>query len=258
MYSNYVDFIKNINNQNYENFDFKSNNNYTEILEHVSIYQGAHYLHLIQNEFTNITEKHIIDYININDMYGFPNKTIYQLKNTSVISCSPTSLRYIYHALLILNHYKTTSTNDIVEVGCGYGGLFLAICFFSKILNIKINKYYFIDLPDVCNLIKYYLLLNKKHVTIEYELHESNTIGQNIDNNNLFFISNYCFTEIAEIHRNNYINYLFPKCKNGFISWQTIFGYNIQHAVELFKNCYIIEEKPQTATETNKNYFVMF
>jgi hypothetical protein len=258
MYSKYIDFIKTINYQNSKNFNFKNNQEYTDILEHVTNEQGKEYLNLIQSEFTNITEKQIIDYITINDMYGFPNKTIYELKNNRIISCSPTSLRYIYHALLILKHYKTTNTKDIVEVGCGYGGLFLAICFFSKILNIEINKYYFIDLPEVCNLIKHYLILNKDNITIEYEFHESDSIGKNINNNNLFFVSNYCFTEIDMQYRNNYINYLFPKCKNGFVIWQTIFGYNLQYAIDLFKNCNINEEKPQTANETYKNYFVLY
>lgn len=257
MYSNYINYIKDIDYLNFNNCEFKRNDNYTAILEHVNSGTGLLYLNLIQSEFTNITEKQIIDFITINDTYGYPHKTDYILKNGTTINCSPSSLRYIYHALLILDHYKTTNTNDIVELGCGYGGLFLAICFFSNYLNIKINKYYLIDLPEVCNLIKYYLEINKNYISIDYELCNSDNIVSNLNNNNLFFISNYCFTELDIEYRNYYINNLLPKCTSGFIIWQTVFGYDLSHVSKLFKKYYVIEEKPQTAPD-NKNYYILF
>ena len=112
------------------------------------------------------------------------------------IVCSPTSLRYVLHSLLILKYIKGTSTRKIVEVGCGYGGLFLGINYFSKILNITIDNYYFIDLPEICGLIKNYLELHKGDININYAIHTADNYGADIDETNLFFISNYCFTEI--------------------------------------------------------------
>jgi hypothetical protein len=44
---------------------------------------------------------------------------------------------------------------------------------------------------------------------------------------------------------------------NGFIIWQTILGLSIDIAdILLEKQITIEEEKPQTAPETQKNYFV--
>jgi hypothetical protein len=258
MYDSYLRYVENIKFDNIKQCNFKNNPQYNGILEHVSREYGENYLNLIKQDFSDITFKQIIDFSSINDRYGQPKKETYIYENNQEITTSPTSIRYIYHALLILKHYKDNTSSEIVEVGCGYGGLFLAICFFSRILDIKIDKYYFIDLPQVCNLIHNYLLINKDHISINYEIHSSNNYVNKISNNNLFFISNYCFTEINDEYRNNYIKYLLPNVTCGFIIWQTVFGFSIENAYKLFKVKNIKEELPQTATKQNKNYFVYF
>lgn len=257
MYSKYIEFIKCINQDNINKINFKHNRDYISILEHVTIEQGNDYLKLIENEFPSITNEQIINYVNINDSHGFPKKELFNIRNQTVL-CSPTSIRYIYHSLLILTYYKQVNLNEIVEVGCGYGGLFLALCYFSKVLDIKIDKYYFIDLPEVCNLIKNYLLINSENININYEIHHSNTFGNDIESKDLFLISNYCFTEIDKTYRENYIECLIKKCKNGFITWQTVFGCDIKQSYVLFNKVLIEEERPQTASVSFKNYFVYF
>jgi hypothetical protein len=213
---------------------------------------------LIQDELI-IDEVLIITFCKMNDKYGSPNTSCYILNSGTELICSPTSLRYIYHSLLILNYYKSTNLRSITELGCGYGGLFLAICYFSKILNIEIDNYYIIDFPQICNLIDNYLILNKENVHINYIFNNCNEYGSNIIETNLFFISNYCFTEILDEHRNKYIENLFGKVKNGFIIWQTSFGLNIDNLNIINKNINTtIEEKPQTASRENPNYFVYF
>ena len=242
--------------------NFKTNKEYNGILEHVSFEQGNEYIYLIQKtiseDFSEITFDNINEYLLLNDSYGSPVKKNFIYNNTPIV-CSPTSLRYILHALLILKYLKHTDLKKIVEVGCGYGGLFLAIDHFSKILNIQIHNYYFIDLPEITKLIEKYLLIHKQKININYSIHSSCNYGEDIDDNNLFFISNYCFTEIDAEHRIKYIDSLFPKIKNGFIIWQTIFNVPIQSVNIIGKDITkIIEEYPQTATINNKNYYVYF
>jgi hypothetical protein len=245
-----------------DDFNFKSNASYNSILEHVSVEQGNSYISIIERlvieDFSEITFENINDYLSLNDKYGCPSKEKF-IYNDKEIYCSPTSLRYVLHSLLILKYIKYTNLTKIVEVGCGYGGLFLAINYFSKIMQINIDKYYFIDLPEITNLIKKYLLLNEKDININYSIHSAYNYGQDINDNNLFFISNYCFTEIDNSHRTNYINYLFPKLKNGFITWQTVFNLPINNVNIIGKEIIkIIEEYPQTANIYNKNYYVYF
>jgi len=258
MYIQYEKFV----NENIEHIEnFKNNFCYNAILEHVSKEQGIEYIYyiekLISESFSEITFENINEYLLLNDKYGNPRKNSFTLQNNNII-CSATSLRYVYHSLIILKHIKYTNSNKIVEVGCGYGGLFLAINFFSKILEISIEKYYMIDLPPICNLIDLYLK-KQTDLNIEYILKTAYSYGKDIDDDNLFLISNYCFTEIDEQYRNGYISNLFPKIKNGFIIWQTVFGLPISDSTIIRKDIMKIDEEyPQTASVTNKNYYVYF
>ena len=260
MYSEYQDSVNNILQSN--TINFKNNKSYNSILEHVSYEHGESYISLIievvNKEFNEITFENIQDYLILNDKYGNPNKEIF-LYNNVEINCSPTSLRYVLHAFIILKYLKDVNNRKIVEVGCGYGGLFLAINHFSKLLNIVIDKYYFVDLPEICNLITKYLEMHKNIIGINYSTYSAYNYGLDIHDNNLFFISNYCFTEIEEIHRCNYIKYLFQKILNGFIILQTVFNVPIDSVNIIDKNIkHVTEEYPQTATITNKNYYVYF
>lgn len=256
MYNSYISCIKTITNSNFLNCNFKSNNNYTSILEHVSYNQGFKYLTNILQEFPDININDIINFCKINDKYGAPNMYNY----TPELNCSPTTLRYIYHSLLILTHIKQTNITKIVEVGAGYGGLFLSLNYFSRLLNVNIQHYYIVDLPETCNLINIYLNYNKNNININFSIYNANNYGKDINETDLYFISNYCFTEINEEHRNNYIINLLPKISGGFIIWQNCFNFNVNNSNILFKNkklC-IEDERPQTAGNTveTKNYFV--
>lgn len=253
MYSEYISYIKNINAENINETRFKQNSNYVPILEHTSFLQGMKYSHLIENEFTDISFENIKAFIDINDKIGNPEKQSYIVKNQN-IQCSPSSLRYIYHALTILNHYKNKNNTSIVEVGCGYGGLFLAIDFFSKILDITILNYYMVDLKEVGSLISIYLHCHKDIITTNYSIHDADLFGNTILESNLFFISNYCFSEIAESYQKNYTLNLMNKVTSGFVIWQAGF-YSLDNIRKYIKqDVSIIEEKPQTGN----NYFVYF
>ena len=135
--------------------------------------------------------------------------------------------------------------------------MFLAIDFFSKLLNIPIDNYYIIDLPEVGNLIAIYLDYHKDVIGINYSIHDASLYGSTVENNELFFISNYCFTEIDENHRLGYVSQLLSKVSCGFIIWQTGL-ISIDTISSYIKQKYdILEEKPQTSGNY-KNYFVQF
>ena len=193
-----------------------------------------------------------------------PTKYTYTFKNISLL-CSPTSLRYIYHALVILEHYKNTECKNIVEVGCGYGGLCLAINYFSKLLNITIKNYNMIDFPDVCNLINCYLDVNKDNIQTNISTYSCILFGEQITDNDLFFISNYCYTEVDRFINSSYSKILLPKTTNGFIVWQNggnkgAYPVNSVKEITYKTPIKIIEEKPQTDAGYGifKNYFVYF
>ena len=106
MYNNYLKFLDDKNDE-LSMSSFKSNMNYRGILEHVSKEYGEKYLKLIEKEFPLIEMENLFEFIEINDKYGGTQKEMFTLNEMSIY-CSPTSLRYIYHACLILSHLQTT------------------------------------------------------------------------------------------------------------------------------------------------------
>lgn len=260
MYEQYLNYISaNIDKVEMSDFPFKRNDSYSYMLEHVTQELGRQYLDFIEKEFKNIPETNIEEFVKINDKFGSPQFCHYKLHSGKDLTTSPTTLRYIYHALLILKHYQeTASTKSMVEVGCGYGGLFLAICYFANCLNITIDKYYLIDFPQIGQLIDKYLKQQDQVVTIPYEIHDCFDYGIGIHDTNLFFISNYCFTEISEDKRQLYVAKLLNKTKHGFIIWQA--DCSLDRTSILNKRILnIVEEKPQTSLVPGReNHFVTF
>lgn len=219
-YSNYVSSICDDNNL----CGFKSNPNYSYVLEHVTKYLGEKYLKSIMS-LTNITNDEIVKFCILNDSVGNPNKVNYDSYNLH-ISMSPTSLRYIYHAHLILTHMKAIGNlnADIIEVGGGYGGLCLSLHHFAPKYGININSYKICDLSNIIRLQKMYL--NKVNAMLNVEFVDASSFGRNIDCENMFLISNYCFSEISKENRDSYEKILFPRISHGFMAWNCIPVYN--------------------------------
>ena len=149
---------------------FKSSHSYTTVLEHISKEVGAQYLKQLEDEFPNITYEQLKAFVTMNDKYGSPTKAIFTTKSMKLMYGSPTSLRYAYHALIILQRYDGTVQTGMMEVGGGYGGLFLAINYFSSLspFHRPIQKYIIIDLPEIVPLIQYYLSLHQESIQIPY------------------------------------------------------------------------------------------
>lgn len=238
-YENYTKFIDTVVDRD-GLINFKNNAAYRDVLEHVSYDQGSQYLEYIKTA-TNITEYEIAEYCEVNDLLGDPMKSVYGNLNTS-----PTSLRYIFHSHLILSHVKSLSLPniDIVEVGGGYGGLCLAINHFANKYNIKINSYTIIDLPSPIKLQQLYLKTLNQTSNVSFV--DANTFGESIAQNDMFMISNYCFSEISSSFRKSYIDKLIPKVSHGFMAWNGIpvFDFGFKFRIE--------DEYPNTGGQYNK------
>uniref|UniRef100_A0A6C0L9H4 Sugar O-methyltransferase n=1 Tax=viral metagenome TaxID=1070528 RepID=A0A6C0L9H4_9ZZZZ len=222
---------------------FKSDHNYRTVLEHVSPNEGGEYLRLLRS-LTDITEEEITTYCTVNDSIGSPLTSIY-----GALQTSPTNLRYILHAFLIMRHMLSVgiSTVDIVEVGGGYGGLCLALHFFAKKYTISIASYTIVDLKEALYLQEKYLKAVLPNVEVTFV--DASTFGSAITTQNMFLISNYCFSEISAEFQKQYIQTLFPKVSHGFMAWNFIptydFGFTRREE----------EEYPMTG---NSNKYVYF
>jgi hypothetical protein len=240
-YSEYEQFIKGVVDKN-DISSFKTNPIYRCILEHVSPEQGVQYYNLIREEF-HLEDNIIRSFCQINDSLGNP-----ELSSFSFGSCSPSSLRYVYLSNLILTHMKKLEKQSVTltEVGGGYGGLCLAIHYFSKYYNITIEKYNLIDLEQVIRLQKLYL---DSFAIQNVEYHDASTFGTNIKDKDMYLIATYSFSEIREAYRYMYISELFPKVSHGFMVWNTevITDFGMPYTVE--------KERPLTGPLNRFLYF---
>lgn len=248
MYETYANYIETFVESNANEWSFKSNPAYCYMLEHVTDRLGFQYLTEISNRFSelyNNNKQLLINLCKINDTYG---KTIkYNYKGFT--ECSPTNLRYILHALLILTYIKKCNLSDVdvVEIGGGYGGLCFYIFHISSLFGIKINSYSIFDLKAPMKLQKKYLeCLNIDNVNF---VDIQNVKGIQT---NSFLISNYAFSEISSDFRNAYTKSVInPFISHGFLAWNCIDVYKFVDG----KHITMEEEYPLTC---KKNKYVRF
>jgi hypothetical protein len=233
-YVRYTQYIRSIL-QNMNISEFKRNLAYTYMLEHVSPALGQQYLAIIRA--SGVSTDEIAGYCSKNDRVGSP-----VLFRYGELNVSPSSLRYICHALLILGHCKRIGvlSPSLVEVGCGYGGLALAIDHFSSSFGVTVKSYTMIDLEAPSNLQKVYLSSHSTLFPISFK--HADAHGSDVDGTNNFLISCYCFSEISSLDQQKYVATLFPKCSHGFILWNNIKLYDFGKQVT------VEEETPLTSS----------
>ncbi len=211
IYNYYVQCVKENLPLKKEQYFFKSDPRYNYVLEHVSVDQANQYLQLIKNEFAQFyaEEKSVLLSLSLeNDKYGRPNKSYIQ----GFGPCSPTNLRYLYQALLILEYIASEDIKevDIIEIGGGYGGLSLFLhhlCDFH--VETKIKSYTIFDIPEICELQRRYL-----------NIHDIELADQTAIKKNSFLISNYGFSELPLDIRQDYTNRVIqPYTSHGFLAW---------------------------------------
>jgi len=248
IYKRYVDFVKNTQLHLQPNdWYFKNNQNFTYMLEHVSLQQGYSYLQNIKVKFSELyfsNFEYFKQLCSLNDKYGNPVTYIYN----NFTNCSPTSIRYLYFSLLILKDMKLYNLNNIniIEIGGGYGGLCFFIQKLSPLFKIKVTNYTIFDICEISLLQEKYL--DALEINVEcFQLDKYNNI-----NSNSFLISTYCFSEIPIAIQNQYIEKIInPYTDYGFIAWNNIPVYNFKQNSIITKN----EEIPNTG---KFNYFVRF
>jgi hypothetical protein len=94
---------------------FKQDPKYTYMLEHTSGYQGHQYIELLKQ--TKISVKDIDEFSKKNDAIGGTKQKMFAELN---LTLSPSNLRYLYQAYLIIKHFQKFKRKiNIVEIGGG-------------------------------------------------------------------------------------------------------------------------------------------
>lgn len=215
---------------------FRSNQNYTGILEHVTMSQGSEYLEIIKRDNINLLNN--INKFKTSDLVGSPNTFNYEIGDIS-----PTTIRYIKVLSDLIREFGDLSNLDIVEIGCGYGGQ-------SKIIMdvFEVKSYTLIDLPEVLELSKKYL----ESVGVDISKIYFKTMDMLETANYDLFISNYAFTECDKEVQLEYFNKVISKSKYGYITANFINDiFNLDYFTKdelcnMITNTYLIEEEPKT------------
>jgi putative sugar O-methyltransferase len=222
--------------------NFKNNPTYKTILEHVSPQQGSDYLKLIQQNslYDKINWKDIIK----NDNLGSPITFNYTI-NDKQYDISPTTLRYVYYGLQILQFLKEikNTTPNIIEIGGGYGGQCYILTVLSKLFEINISKYVILDLKEVTLLQNKYL--QELNTPVDYKCYTLEQI-EIIKNANNFVVSNYAFSELDNLTQNQYLDKVINNSTSGYLVWNTQEGYE-----KFFPNRKIIVETEIPLTGPN-------
>jgi len=250
-YNKYVYYIKTILKKDKSEWDFKSNREYTKILENLGIYYGNLYLEQIKKQFSNFFYKYkifLIKLCNINDLYG--KTKVKKFPNFS--TCSPSNFRYILHSLLILTFMSNQKLNniDIIEIGGGYGGLSFFIHKMAHIFKINILSYTIFDLPEISLLQKSYLnALNMAKNMNFYNINYYKKLKTNS-----FLISNYAYSEISMTLQKEYTEKILnPYVSYGFLVWNFIKLYDFIENKTILSSL----EIPDTSGN-HTNYYVTF
>jgi putative sugar O-methyltransferase len=231
--------------------NFKTDPNFTSILEHVSYQQGLEYINEIKT-YSNWNSLNWNIFLE-NDTIGNPQTYNYsnelnELK-LNTFDISPSTLRYICFGIKILDYIKSFNKTElsIVEVGGGYGGQCKILFDLCELSGITISKYTIIDLTEIT------LLQSKFLKKLNYE--NVNTIpfdgcDKLLDSYYDLFISNYALGEFTFDVKEFYINRVLPKCNRYFITWNT------RPIHDYFNNSKFVDESPQTNPTQFKNIII--
>ena len=201
--------------------NFKRDPRYTEVLEHVPPMLGIKYLRMSQIFFPEAFKAIDWEMVRKNDSIG--NPTTHNFEN--FLAChnanfSPTSFRYIFTALTVLDYLKRKGLHfpTITEIGGGYGGQLYFLVSLAPYFEINIRHYLLIDLEIIA-------LHQKKYLeeigvsNFECCAFEDVREGRRDTGDHDLLISNYALSELTQEDQDMYIDKVVKRCANSFLTW---------------------------------------
>lgn len=197
---------------------FKDNDVFNGILEHKRCKWGSGFYKLIVQEF-QLPDAEILEFCKRNDAIGNP-----ELQTYSFGKCASNSIKYVYHANLVLRHMKERGLTevDIAEIGGGYGGMAFAVVYFAPKYDIRVKSYTMIDFPEVIQLQELYLRTVLGDTSSIFQFHSTYTYGADVQLSSLYLIAVYSLGELSVSDKQRYIQDFLPKTSHGFILWNAL------------------------------------
>jgi len=244
----YIRAVENANH-NFEAFlNFKRNEDYRFVLEHVSYEQGREYLEILRSEAPDFVEG--VNRFLVNDIVGNPIRFFYE--GAGLVS--PTTLRYLKVASDLRQLFGDLNAVTVGEIGVGYGGQLLIL---DQIYEFQ--RYDLYDLPPVLRLTSRYLeshLLNSSYRTTTL-----NQCGRDASYD--LVLSNYAFSELPAKLALKYVEKVLGKARRGYLTMNSGRGTSERNrgklSIEDYRNLLpaleIKEERPLTGAD---NYILVW
>jgi hypothetical protein len=225
-YGRYMAAVVETHMQQSEEWRFKSDWRYREVLEHVSPAQAealAVYIREVFPEHAEAAFELLPAIATENDAWGAP-----VLESSSVGRCSPSNLRYLNQALRLWTHAAEMGMErmHVVEIGGGYGGLALYVHRLAPLFpDLELTAYTILDLPEVAHLQQRMCALWGVPVVAangldEYALAEMRTVT-----GPRFLFSAYAFSEFDADTRAWYEARVARQCSHGVLYWNFVHGF---------------------------------
>jgi hypothetical protein len=213
---------------------FRSCKSYRKILEHVSPRTGEKYLRQLDRRgIPYLTLKNLTSRINVGGpaTYSFPG----------LGKISPTSIRYAKVHNDLRNIFGDLNDLEVLEIGCGYGGLALQL-----LEGESLGSFSILDLEIVEELaIKY--LSNTNSKALNFVQRARNQELKSID----LLISNYAFSELTKDLQDEYFNRYIKKSRMGYMIYNHInpaefLSYSAHEICKKIPGSELLAEIPQT------------
>jgi hypothetical protein len=237
-YTNYYNMLEQASVVN-----FKRNKDLVDITEHVGEMQLQHG----RDMYEEIMKLNMIDIITLNriiQINDFVGNPFFCDVHPNLDRCSPNSIKYVYHGLLIIKKLRDERLNDIqfVEVGGGYGGQCIILQELCKLFRIRITKYKLIDLDNVVAFQEKYIQAYDMHHICEFIPYEQ--FKDHHYNHGSFLFSSYCLSELSDTIRQEYYEHLLPFADYGLIIWNNPFTEDLpKKYTEINHSCHNITGK---------------
>ena len=225
--------------------NFRRNEIYNSVLEHVSQEQGQEYLDVIRRnrklEFADMDWNEF----RRNDLYGNPRVFPYEINGHAMV-ISPTTLRYAKVVQDIVTLFEVEKISSVAEIGVGYGGE----CRLLTNFLTGIRQYFLFDIPEALGLAKKYLDKFESKADIRFVNGTDIDVDESCEYD--IAISNYAFSELNREVQDMYLEKVISKSKAGYITWNSLShdlmdGYSVDELLEKIPGSSVIAEEPLTA-----------
>lgn len=205
-----------------EEWTFKSDEGYRQVLEHVSKDQGTAFLDWSHAAQPNLDWDKVVRIATLNDSFGKP----IQFDYPGLGMFSPSNWRYLCHALKVWRHIDSLGLDnvDIIELGGGYGGLALWVRGLAAGRDVRLGTYSLVDLPEAailqgqftaaCSLRSVWTANGLEAEGLARALRPPGHTGVP-----RILVSAYAFSEFDQETRDWYAEGLIRHCEHGLIVW---------------------------------------